>query len=104
MDRLMVKRGDTFNFTIIAKDANEEAISGAAARFKTQIRSGGGVLYSDLIITETDTPGQYIFRALSTESWPGGSVLYTDIQYTDINGDILSSDTIAIDVRKDVTI
>jgi hypothetical protein len=53
-----------------------------------------------MVITETEIPGQYLFRAPDTSSWPTGCYLYMDIQY-ESDGVKSSSEIIRMVVERD---
>lgn len=97
-----VKRGDTFTFIAIINDrVTQEPLTGITDKLKAEIRTSVGSKISDLIITETETPGTYVFKCADTKTWPI-TTIYTDIQFTD-EGIVTSSETIEIPVEKDVT-
>lgn len=95
------KRGDTFAFTASIKDSSGTPIIGAISKLKCQIRNNLDVLMGETTITEP-TSGNYMFKIANTEFWPTGITLYLDIQYTD-NDVITSSETISVQIEKDVT-
>jgi hypothetical protein len=97
-----IKRGDTFSFIASLKDSAGEPLTGVASKLKSQVRNKADVLYSELIITETEILGNYLFKAPDTSAYPTGTELYLDIEYTN-DGTITSSETIAVPVVKDVT-
>lgn len=103
---ISIKRGDTFAF--MANITNEEGnpLIKDAVNLKSQIRDKHDNLISELTITATETPGQYLFVSPSTEDWPafawGENMLQMDIEIN-VEGQIASSDTIDIEVIKDVT-
>ena len=95
------KRGDTFSFSA-SFEQDGDPVTGLESKLRCQIRDEKDNLIDDLTISTTGTPGTYIFRADSTETWPAPSNLRLDIELHD--GDIISStETIIIPVRKDVT-
>jgi hypothetical protein len=94
------KRGDTFSFEV---SLNGTVWDGAAVgELKSQIRDLADTLVADLIVTVTETPGTFRFKAADTSNWPIGTVV-TDIQRTAPDGTITSSETLKIPVIKDVT-
>lgn len=96
------KRGDTFMFVTCLQDENGVAVTGASQFLKSEIRNDKDVLISELLVEETETPGEYLFKATDTLTWPTGVYLYTDVQYT-LGETVLSSETIRILIEKDVT-
>lgn len=103
--KINIKRGDTFWFsikaTLIVNDVQVPQ-SGLANNFKCMIRDDSETLLGTMVITESDTAGTYIFRCESTSDWPEGTI-YFDIQYTDENNIIESTETVDVVVTKDVT-
>ena len=98
-----IKLGDTFSFTAeITDKATGDPLTGAASDLKCQGRNYlNGDLIAELTITETATPGTYLFSAGTTETWDTVQVLL-DIQYTD--GDLISStETFYVVIEGDVT-
>ena len=95
------KRGDTFSFSA-AFAVDGVPVEGLANKLKCQVRTRKDVLISEMTITESATPGTYIFTVADTADWPIGE-LYYDIQMTDDAGIITSSETVTINVIKDVT-
>lgn len=93
-----MKRGDTFS--VFADIVGSSAID--ITKIKAQVRNASGDLFSDLVVTSTTTADRYLLKAPVTDAWEPG-ILYMDIQYTDSSGTIISSETISIPVRKDVT-
>lgn len=78
-----VKRGDTFAFTVQIRSADGEPLIGAADNLKCQGRYywNEDVLV-ELTISETETPGTYLFRAGNTDSWLPQKTVNFDIQYS----------------------
>jgi len=96
------KRGDTFAYYAAITSAEGNPLTGIAANLKCQIRNSLDKLISDVKIEETVTPGEYKFSVASTADWSVANK-YMDIQYTDAEGSIVSSETLVIPVEKDVT-
>jgi len=103
MENIQIKRGDSFNFSAAITDDSDVAISGIASKLQCQIRDMDGNLITEMTIAEGGTAGTYIFRSGDTSNWPADEKLYCDIQYTDADGIIASTDTFGITVREDVT-
>ena len=101
MQTIAVKRGDSFGFSNTVSDTNGP-ITGIANRLKCQLRdSPRGKLIEEMAITESGTPGTYIFRAGDTTTWP--TIVYFDIQYTNADGIIKSTETYCLSIGEDVT-
>lgn len=100
---ITVKKGDTLSFIVKRSDEAGEPMTGDAAKLRSQIRTKKDELIATFTITETIIPGEYLFvvSALVTDTMLPGIYLF-DIEYTD--GEIVkSSDTMEIQVLKDVT-
>lgn len=103
MALVTLKRGDSFSFTAKFTDASGVVMTGIADSLRCQIRDKVDTLIDELIITETDTPGKYLFKSLGTTQYPIRT-LYFDIQYNDlITGIITSTPMYEISVRRDIT-
>ena len=103
---ISIKKGDTFAFYANIKDELGQPLITDAANFRSQIRDKKYVLVEELTVTTTATEGQYLFTATDTNDWiskwsDSGSLIM-DIEIN-IEGVITSSDTIEIQVNKDVT-
>ncbi len=96
-----IKPGETFAIPAQIETDDGTPITGAADKFKCQIRTSLDKLIAEVQITETDVPGQYIFKVENTENWPVGTLL-TDILYND-GEKIQISETLKIIVVKEVT-
>ncbi len=96
------KRGDTWQYFAVITDSEGNPMSGITDKLKCQIRSSIDDLIAEVEIEETDTPGEYKLSVESTDEWAVANK-YMDIQYTDDNGEVVSSETILIPVEKDVT-
>jgi len=103
---LKIKRGDTFAFYANITDELGEPLVTDIINLKSQIRDKGNVLVEELTIATTEIEGQYLFTALNTVDWLAlgynGRNLMMDIEMN-IGGIITSSETIEIEVTKDVT-
>ena len=98
-----MKRGDTFAFQMTLQNTDLSPITGASAKLKSQVRDDNETLWADLVVSETSTPGTYLFVADAeiTKNWPLVT-MYTDIEYTD-NEITTSSETLSVVICKDVT-
>ena len=94
-------RGDTFIISIELENAQEEPLTLAPENIKSQIRTSNGVLIADLVISQTDTPGQYILQHNETQNWPTADV-FMDIQINE-GGTISSSPVYVFRITRDVT-
>lgn len=94
MASIKVKRGDTFSYTAKWVGAN-------VSELKSQVRTVGGILVSDVVITASGEADTFLLKVADTTKWPVGD-LVTDIERRTA-GNVLSSDTIYIKVTKDVT-
>ena len=99
-----IKRGDTFAFTAGLKDAaTGDALTGAAGSLRCQGREYmTDNLITELVITETETLGIYLFATDSTDEWCPGSKILFDIQYSS-DGKVSSTETFSVDIESDVT-
>lgn len=99
-----VKRGDTFGFTVEMRDGpTGGALVGAADKLRCQGRYDWfGEVLVEMNITETDTPGTYVFRTDSTAGWRPGKTVLFDIEYND-GGVVSSTQTFTVKVEADIT-
>lgn len=99
-----IKRGDTFAFTADIEDSATGApLTGAADKLRCQGRHYiSRMLKVQLAITETATPGTYLFTAPSTDEWAAGTRLLFDVEYTSA-GVVSSSETFFVNVEEDIT-
>ena len=101
-----IKRGDTFAFYANITDELGQPLITDIANLKSQIRDRNYVLVETLAIATTEIEGQYLFTAADTNTWfvqrYGSRSLIMDIEMS-TGGVISSSDTIDIEVTKDVT-
>ena len=101
VNKIPIKRGDTFAFYAnITIDGTTPLVT-EVENIRSQIRTAVGALVADLIITKTANLGEYLFKSATTEDWAIGTH-QMDIEI-DIDGFISSSDTIFVEVSKDVT-
>lgn len=103
---LEIKRGDTFAFYANMTDGTGAALVTDVANISSQVRDTLYKLIAELTVATTETPGRYLFTAPPTDDWPaeirGWATLYMDIQLN-IGGQVSSSETVEIRVKKDVT-
>ena len=98
----MHKRGDTWEYYAVITDGEGNPMPGIADKLKCQIRSSIDDLIADVDIEETDNLGEYKLSVDGTDDWAVANK-YMDIQYTDDDGKIVSSETLEIPIEKDVT-
>lgn len=96
-----LKRGETFAFYANITDDGGAPVIGLADKLRSQIRTSLDELVAELTVTETQVPGQYLFEAGPTDTWPVGT-LYIDIRKYN-GGRITSSPTFRIVVEREVT-
>lgn len=107
---IILKQGDTFSLSFTFTDDGGSPVTGAASKFKSQVRSKpNGVLYGELSVREdSNRAGTYILQSgitdgvQDTQTWKEGTA-YFDIQYTD--EDIVTSTyTTKFTVVGDITV
>lgn len=100
---ITLKRGDTLSFIVTRKDDQGQPLTGDASKLKSQLRTREDKLAAEFSITETETPGDYLFKvdAQTTKDFRPGE-LYFDIEYRD-DDIVYSSETMTVNVIKDVT-
>ena len=101
-----IKRGDTFSFTASLTDcATNNSLIGATANLKCQGKYNVLDITPIVIMTisETSILGTYLFVAPSTEVWRPNCDIYFDIQYTNNNNIVSSTETFYVHVEGDVT-
>ena len=100
---LTIKKGDTLAFIVKRSDKDGNPLTGDAAKLRSQLRNNKDVLIAEMVITETEILGSYLFQvdATKTATMDVGTYVF-DIQYK--NGDLVkSSETFEVRVEKDVT-
>ena len=106
MDTLKLKRGDTFGVQgFLADDDGVTGVDLGPYNIRSHIRSASGILLEELVVTKLDQsefPGRFSLSCGDTSEWPL-SVFYCDIEY-DLGGNIMSTDSVAIQVIRDETI
>ena len=104
--RLEIKRGDTLRLDCQALDSDGDPIDGISAwSIRSQIRSKAGALIADLAVSITDeAESRYQLAAVDevTQTFPVGWAAM-DIEYTDPDGVVQSTETIDINIIADVT-
>lgn len=98
---IQFKRGDTLKLSCTYM------LDGVAATtpvgIQSQVRTHAGVLVAELVVSRVDdATGRFDLSCADTTAWPI-TVLQCDIQYTDANGNIASTDNLAIQVLRDIT-
>ena len=91
------KRGDTFSVSVtVTEDDLVTPIDMAGWTVDCQLRTAAGALIEDLVVTETDySSGEFTLSCDDTTEWPE-LALRSDIQYTDLSGTIISTETFII--------
>jgi len=96
-----LKRGETFAFYANITDDDGMPVTSMADKLRSQIRTSLDGLVAELTVTETQVPGQYLFEAGPTDTWPVGT-LYIDIRKYN-GGRITSSPTFKIICEREIT-
>jgi hypothetical protein len=96
------KRGDSFKVSGVYENDAGAASPLTGTTITSQIRNRNNALVSELAVIVDDIPnGLYHLDAGDTSNWPI-DLLWWDIQFTSSAG-VGSSETVTIDVVKDVT-
>lgn len=98
MSEISHKRGDTFHYVGALPDTID--LTGAAA--KCQIRTVAGEPIDDIDV-ELRPDKTLILRKQITTHWPIGAAAL-DVQFTLTNGDVVSTDTVSVQIKRDVTL
>ena len=102
-----LKRGDTLEFTAALTDtATSAALTGAAASLKCHGKySFGDSVLVEMAVSETATAGTYLFSAsaASTAAFIPNRTVIFDIQYTNADGKVSSTDDFSLFIAEDVT-
>jgi hypothetical protein len=100
---ISVKRGDTFtlDFALTESDGTTPLdMTGWTVRSQVRRRK---TLVADLVFTAIDAAaGTFRLACADTTDWPRGE-LQSDIEYTDLSGRVISTETYTIEVLEDVT-
>lgn len=99
-----IKVGDTF---ILACTYKQNGLPYDVTIFtiRSQVRDSEGMLVSELTVTKADqstNPGVFVLAASGATAWPI-DVLSCDIQFSDSEGVVRSTQTFKIPVVEDVT-
>lgn len=98
------KRGDTFELTCsLENGGNDVNITGWTVA--AQLRQIDDTLVQGMTVTVTDAAaGEFTITAANTETddWPIGN-LEIDVEFTESDGSVSSSETFTIAVIKDIT-
>jgi len=102
MNKLKLKRGDTFFFYMDLALANGDPLIVTIDKLKCQIREINDTLVDTMDVQTTQTSGRYLFTASSekTLSYPIKD-LQLDVKIND--GIVTSTPTVLVEVDKDVT-
>ena len=103
METVTHKRGDTYQISIaLTAEDGETPIDITEWTVKSQVRKRK-TLVTELVFAAVDLAnGSFTLTAEDTTEWPTGT-LSSDIEYTDGDGIIRSSETYEIDVEGDIT-
>lgn len=103
MKTLLHKRGDTFLISAVVKIGGETQDI-TLWDIKSQLRREDDPAFLvELVIERIDnTQGTYMVRCDDTTAWPIGQLQW-DVQYTTDTDQVISTQTVIVDVRKDVT-
>lgn len=97
------KQGDTYIVSCQLTDDDDQPIDITNFDIRSQVRTPSNELIAQLEITKTDSPlGMFEMEEADTQDWPAGCQ-FQDIEYTDDQGIIVSTQTFKIDVQKDIT-
>ncbi len=99
-----IKRGDTFTLACTYKQ-NGVAVSIADFMIRSQVRDSSGALVEELTATKANqaiNPGVFVLSAADPMDWPV-DVLSCDIQFSDVDDVVRSTQTFQIPVIEDVT-
>ncbi len=104
MSELRIKQGDTFEFSGQLVDASEDPVDLTGFTIRSQVRDAVGTLIEELTLELGEDTGAYSFSATpeQTQEWPTKRLL-CDVQFTYPDDTVLSTDTFAILVLRDVT-
>lgn len=97
------KRGDSFEVDCVYKDADGTPLDLDGITITSQFRMKD-VLISDAEITigSPTTSGAFRVVVADTDEWPVGALAW-DIEYLLAGGSIISTETVLINVLRDVT-
>lgn len=107
MATVLFKRGDTFDQLLLIPEATFEDGYFLGWTVTSQLRrqTAGNPLIADLVTSWADVAAETRFLRLTntnTTGWPIG-VQELDVQFEDTDGFVQSTETILVDVIKDVT-
>lgn len=99
-----IKRGDTFTLACTYKQ-NGVATSVTDFNIRSQVRDSTGALVEELTATKANqatSPGVFVLAAADPMDWPV-DILSCDIQFSDSDDVVRSTQTFQIPVVEDVT-
>lgn len=106
MQRITIKRGDTWAPDIANVDENDVAQPITGWTIASHIRTADGKLVAALqVANRVDAAGTFTLTVPSTTpetSWPTGQLLW-DIRYTDTSGRVSSTETMALVTEANIT-
>jgi len=105
LQTIEIKRGDTLALECQVLELDEVTpIDITGWTIRSQVRSTAGALLTSLTVAITDAAeGKYTVVAspVDTATWP--RVARMDIEYTDADDTVQSTETLALDVLRDIT-
>lgn len=99
-----IKRGDTFTLACTYKQ-NGVVYDVTNFTIRSQVRYSTGALVAELTVTKADqttNPGVFVLAAADPMDWPV-KILSCDIQFSDGDGVVRSTQTFQIPVVEDIT-
>lgn len=99
-----IKRGDTFTLACTYKQ-NGVVYDVTNFTIRSQVRYSTGALVEELTVTKADqttNPGVFVLAAADPMDWPV-NILSCDIQFSDGDGVVRSTQTFKIPVVEDIT-
>lgn len=104
-----LKRGAWLAFAVTLIDnATSAPLTGAAASLKCtgKYQYGNSAAIGDMDISETSTPGTYLFQKSSavTKTWTANTEVIFDILYTTEDGKPIPTETFSLYIEEAVTV
>lgn len=99
-----IKRGDTFTLACTYKQ-NGVVYDVTNFTIRSQVRDSSGALVEELAVTKANqaaNPGVFVLAAADPMDWPV-DLLSCDIQFSDAEGVVRSTQTFQIPVVEDIT-
>lgn len=98
------KRGSYFGYMLKAADAGNALADFTGAQVRCKIKTLAGALVHDFGALDLAADGTALLEVQPAESmkWPAG-VLQTDLVYVDAQGRSFATQTVSVQVQKEVT-